>query len=458
MTDVLHDAPPAVDLDFEREALGVLLVNERVPLALSEGLSADDFFREAHRQMFRAAVDLEQRGVRAEFTSVAEELRRRNQYDQPAYYWSLTDYRGRPDDAQVVYLVSRLRELATARRLRSVLAEASEELSAGRDIADRAAELIARIEAARASIAVEHRALNPYAQCEALLTELTRDKGEAIDWGFPGLDAQVPGIYPGEVFGLMARPGIGKTLLLNHLTRHVAPLGHVFFSLEMPAAQIAARMARSVYGYTRAQLEDAAREDRLDTGRYLEAANGLLLVDTPGLSVAQMDGLIRQMVVGPMRGTPLRLVTIDHLGLIGGDRSLSTYDRVSCQARELKELAKRHKVAVLVAIQVNREQGGDGSRELTLGSARDSGVVEEAVDYLVALRRLDRSREATAETRLKYRDVVFARVLKNRHSTLGDEIAIRLNGVDLTLDEDPMLRAEDADLSRDLYQTRGRRR
>jgi replicative DNA helicase len=449
--------PPAVDLDFEREALGALLMSEGFLEAVTDGLQSSDFYRAFHRQVFEAAIALEQRGVRADFATVGEELRRRDQYDQPSYYWSLTDGRAKPDEKGRRYLVSRVRELSLARRLRVVLEEASEELTSGRDVREHAADLIARVESERAAQASDRRWYDGFGQCEVMLAELTRDKGEAVTWGFSGLDSQVPGIYPGEVFGLMARPGIGKTLLLNHMTRHCAPLGHVFFSLEMPAAQIAARLARSVFGYTRHDLEAAARADRLDTSAYLQHTEGLMLVDSPGLSVAQIDGMVRQLKAGAMRGTPLRLVTIDHLGLIGGDRTLSTYDRVSTQARELKELAKRHKVAVLVAIQVNREQGGDGSRELSLGAARDSGVIEEAVDYLVALRRLDRSRDASAETREKFRDVIFARVLKNRHGVIGDEIAIRLNGQDLTLEEDGNLRAEESDLKDLLSRGRGRR-
>jgi replicative DNA helicase len=455
MSETTRTNPPAVDLVFEREALGILLKSGAFTDALADGLCAEDFYRAFHAQIFAAAVDLEQRGIRAELVTVAEELRQRGQYDQPAYYSKLTDGAARCDERGRKYLVGRIRELALARRLRALLAASAEEFATGRDVADKAADLIAEIESARNGLHESNRALDGYGQFEAMVADLTRDKGEAVTWGFSGLDAQIPGIYPGEVFGLMARPGIGKTLLLNHMARQSAPLGHVFFSLEMPAAQIASRLARSIYGYTRGQLEDVARV-HLDPTAYLDGSAGLTLIDQAGLSVAQMDGYVRSLKVGAMRGTPIRLITVDHLGLIGGDRGLSTYDRVSTQARELKELAKRHNVALLVAIQVNREQGGDGSRELTLGAARDSGVVEEAVDYLVALRRLDRSRDATQDVRDKYRDVVFAKVLKNRHGVIGEEIALRLNGIDLTLHEDSGLHAEESEV-RDIL-ARGRMR
>ena len=62
-----------------------------------------------------------------------------------------------------------------------------------------------------------------------------------------------------------------------------------------------------------------------------------------------MAGLLRQAQLGVLAHTKVRLVTVDHLGLIGGDRRMSTYDRVSTQARELKEFAKRHGVAVFLA-------------------------------------------------------------------------------------------------------------
>src|SRR4051812_25422520 len=158
-----------------------------------------------------------------------------------------------------------------------------------------------------------------------------------------------------------------------------------------------------------------------------------------------MAAKLRQIQAGPLRNVPIRMVTVDHLGLVGGDRKMNTYDRVSTQARELKELAKRFNVSVLLAVQVNREAGGDGSKELGLGSARDSGVVEEAMDYLVAMRRLDRSQTLSQFEREKYRDVLFAKVVKNRHGSPDTEIAIRIDPRTLQLSEDPSLVIEDND-------------
>jgi replicative DNA helicase len=282
--------------------------------------------------------------------------------------------------------------------------------------------------------------------------------GRRIYLALPAVDEQIGGIRRGEVCGLMARPGIGKTVVLCHVAQAVTEhQWHAFFSLEMPAAQIVARLQQRLYRLGRHQREDLARAGVLDLAEYRRAYQSLLLVDTPGLAIWQMGQVLDQMLQsGPLKGQTLGLVTIDHLGLVGGDRKLSTYDRVSVQAREIKELAKRFQCAVLLAIQVNRDSGGDGSRELSLGSARDSGVVEEAMDYLIGMRRLDRSTTLSPAERDRYRDVLWTKVIKNRHGdAYGRETAYRLSPIGLQLTEDRALTMDDDQVAKIAAQRSG---
>jgi replicative DNA helicase len=68
----------------------------------------------------------------------------------------------------------------------------------------------------------------------------------------------------GEVAGLLARPGVGKTIAMCNMAYllglHNADLGHMFFSLEMPAPQIIERLRRLVYGLSKDDLRDAVKE------------------------------------------------------------------------------------------------------------------------------------------------------------------------------------------------------
>jgi replicative DNA helicase len=343
--------------------------------------------------------------------------------------------------------VAELCELAARRELRhAVTREPLEEMAT-------------RLDRAIQRGSDDRRIYTSTAQIQTIREDIQRDKAGRIWLGFPTLDNILEGLRPGEVIGIMARPGIGKTLVLCHVTRCSAEMdfGHIMFSIEMPAAQIVQRLATAHYGMNKYQLRERLDAGVLDAADYEKNFARFVVVDTPGIDVSRIAAKLRQIQAGPLNGIPIRLVTVDHLGLIGGDRKMSTYDRVSTQARELKELAKRFNVTVLLAIQVNREAGGDGSKELGLGAARDSGVVEEAMDYLVAIRRLDRSQTLSQVERERYRDVLFAKVVKNRHGAPDKEIAIRINPTTLDLTEDSGLEIADDDLGR-IAASAGRRR
>ena len=78
--------------------------------------------------------------------------------------------------------------------------------------------------------------LDVNAQLEAMqLEDAEAATGRRVWLSLTAIDDQIGGIRRGEVCGLMARPGIGKTLMLCHVAQAVTESAwHVFFSLEMP--------------------------------------------------------------------------------------------------------------------------------------------------------------------------------------------------------------------------------
>jgi replicative DNA helicase len=265
---------------------------------------------------------------------------------------------------------------------------------------------------------------------------LNHEGEQTVQSGFSGLDELTGGIRAGEVFGVMARPGTGKTLWLANVADFVLHTNEsiwvLFVSLEMPAAQIVERLMRIVLNVSSYKLREDRTSGALALDEYRRRFARLLLVDRPGLSLPQIGDLVRQAQTRPAKASTLVLM-IDHFGLLGGDRGTTVYERVSTQARELKELAKRYDIPVVVAIQVSREAGGDGSKELGLGAARDSGVIEEAMDYLVALRQPGRQVGLSPQEMERYRDRVMLRLVKNRHGALGQELPLKLDPVSLRM-------------------------
>lgn len=452
------------DLSLERAVLGQVLRFGLVAEYADAGLRDEHFARQEHVLVWRAAQAVVEAGGEADTLTVGSALRRDGLLDRigPAYFSALEDGVPRPALPNILLQVGRLEDMTAARLLHYAALDVNVKLVQPGAVPDGV--IVQHLDAVQQILERKQTKAAPWLDVHAQWTAHERDIHEAstglrVGLGLDVLDGIIGGIRAGEVLGLMGRPGIGKTVFLSHIATACARagFGQVFFSLEMPGSQIVGRLKQMLYGISRYQLEQDTKRGTSDEGLYLRTFDRLVIVDTPSLSVSEMSRRVRQIQRGPLRDVPVGLIIIDHLGLIGGDRSLATYDRVSVQAREIKELAKRLGCAVVLAVQVNREAGGDGSRELGLGSARDSGVVEEAMDYMVGIRRIDRSLTLSPFERERFKDVIFAKVIKNRHGAPGDaETAYRFYPVGLRLEEDRAMTVEGEDVAARIAQTAGR--
>lgn len=431
------------DLAAERAVLGGVLISpDLLPYVVD--LEPGEFYRQAHAQVWQALLALDAAGSAIDPLTLRARLQRDGLLEVvggPAFLFELAD--GVPRASNVEHYAAIVRAHAEARTKIAAYRQLTE---ACYQDAEDAAATVADAEGALAQLEMRkargEQLLDVDGQIAAFLSDLELDRtGSPLHLGLPAIDEVLGGVRPGEVLDLWARPGIGKTLLLCHAVLSIVEWNAaIAFSLEMPAAQIVRRLCRMAFGLTNLKI----RHYGFDQALYRERFARLTLDATPGLTVPQMEARVRRL---QQTGMPVRAVFVDHLGLIGGDRKMSTYDRTSLQARELKELAKRRGVAVIRLVQVSRDAGGDGSRELHLGSARDSGVVEESADYILGFRRLDRSTTLPLHEREKFKDVLFGKVIKHRHGGPPDrEYGYRIDDQTIVLREDLSVRPETADV------------
>ncbi len=257
-----------------------------------------------------------------------------------------------------------------------------------------------------------------------------------IHLGYPGLDAVVRGVAPGEVMQVLGRSGVGKTAFgLNLVERMTADgqLPSLVFSLEMPGVELFERMASMTIGWPGREIEDRARtEDPRVSERFVDVCRRwqhVVIVERP-CTLSQLDDLIGVARASDLWPSPLRLVVVDYLGLIVPRRPATPYEQTSESAKELKRLAKRHQVGVVCLCQVGRE-GESGGEPITLRSARDSGVVEEAADYLLGIWRPELSDKLTKEDRATKRGEFKVRVLKNRSGPAPKTVTLRFDTTSL---------------------------
>ena len=442
-----RDEPPFVDLDLERALLGGMVRYGLYPSYLSAGISTNAFYRQTHRWVFEAITTIHRRGLVADLTLVAHELGAHRDDVGVAYLAGLGDGVVKPTLANLRESSRLLLALAAGRALDREATRFHAALrKPGVDQTALVAAHVAACQRIQQRAQTSADAYTATQQVEAYQAFLEQSATRGLWFGIHELDKVTNGLKPGDLCGIMARPGIGKTLLLCNLARYIAEfeVGHVFVSLEMPTAQVVERLMRAHYELGLHQLRERLQSKTLNTESYDRLYAHLVILDRPGLSVSEITAQVEHAALEQL-DVPLEVVTIDHFGLIGGRQHKDRYERFSTIAQELQSATKRLGAAVLVTNQVSREAGGDGSRELHLGASRDSGVFEEVCDSLIGLRRLDRCLGLRFQQRLQYRDVIFAKLLKNRHGELGKETALQLDPVTLQMVEDARITIADQD-------------
>ena len=261
---------------------------------------------------------------------------------------------------------------------------------------------------------------------DEVLAEYERERSDPawapLRLGFGSLDADMRGLSPGQVCTIAARTAVGKTFLLGSVLDNFArgrpSDGALTLSLEMPAAEWAERQLAIYEGVAPEEVERWARHGELKarSRSFLKGARRLLVCET-GLRLPEIRPAIAEARSALPGGTPLRLVLVDYLGLIG-DSGRSDYERASAVARGLKGIAKAEGLALIVAAQLSRA-GGDGSAEVGLEMIRDSGAIEEASDFVIGAWRPGQAKGLTPPEELELANTLRVQLLKNRKGRAG---------------------------------------
>ncbi len=275
--------------------------------------------------------------------------------------------------------------------------------------------------------------------------EAARTPSHRIKFGInPEMDAAMRGVSEGEVVTLMARAGVGKTATLLSLVEGMSAGIHpaLVFSLEMQGVEMYERIM--AMGTNRGGYEVEAQA-KLDPDGFvqtsipvLERWKEVVVVDRP-CKLSQIDGLIGLAQRRGLWTEPLRIVAIDDLGMITPETSGKTYEVVSALAREIKRIAKRHHVRIVLLCQVSRE-GGNGGEPIAMGMARDSGAIEESADYLIGLWRPELyeyrgfgTHAYTDEEKEALKGMLIWKLLKHRNGPAPLEFKLRFETPSLRL-------------------------
>ncbi len=423
---MIEERVPPQNIEAEQAVLGAMLIDKEAIAKASEVLTSSDFYREAHRVIFNAMLELYNKNEAVDMVTVTEILKRDNKLEDIgglAYITSLANVvltaANVKYHADIVAEKSVLRQLVrVSTEIAAMGYEANEDVGTLLDTAEsRILEISNRKK--KADFTPINDVLMESVQN---IEKLINNKGglTGLPSGFADLDKLTSGLHPSDFIILAARPSMGKTALALNIVQNVALRAHkkiggeprsvAFFSLEMSKEQLVNRMLCAEAGIDSQRLRVGEMGDKdwdaLWGACDLMSKAKIYIDDTAGITVMDMRSRARRLKAEH----GLDLIVVDYLQLMQGsgkrNNSGDRQQEVSEISRSLKALARELDVPVLALSQLSRSVEARQVKRPMLSDLRESGSLEQDADIVAFLYRED---YYNPETENKHTELIIAK-------------------------------------------------
>lgn len=398
----LIDRVPPQNIEAEQSVLGAMLIEREAISKVAEFLRKEDFYREAHRLVYNAMLQLFNKNDAIDLITVTEYLRKEEKLESAggiAFITSLANCV--PTAANVLYHARIVEEKAL---LRQLINSATEIAGMGYEATEDVANILD--EAEKKILGVSNRKVGQdftpiksiIFQAIDKIEQLYESKGgiTGLATGFKDLDQLTSGLQPSDLILIAARPSMGKTAFVLNIAQHIAirekqPVA--FFSLEMSKEQLVQRMLCAEAPIDSQRVRIGQLEDK-DWPKLIKAADRLssspiFIDDTPGITVVELRAKARRLKIEH----GLKLIIIDYLQLMQGGTSgrggENRQQEISEISRSLKSLARELNVPVIALSQLSRSVESRQVKKPMLSDLRESGSLEQDADIVSFLYRDD---------------------------------------------------------------------
>lgn len=423
---MIEERVPPQNIEAEQAVLGAMLIDKEAIAKATEVLSADDFYREAHRVIFSAMLELYNKNEAVDMVTVTEILKRDNKLEDIggiAYITSLANVvltaANVKYHAEIVAEKSVLRQLVrVSTEIAAMGYEANDDVGTLLDTAESRILEISNRKKKADFTPINDILMDSVQSIESLL----QNKGglTGLPAGFADLDKLTSGLHPSDFIILAARPSMGKTALALNIVQNVALRAHkaiggeprsvAFFSLEMSKEQLVNRMLCAEAGIDSQRLRVGEMHDE-DWTHLWDACDTMsrakiYIDDTAGITAMEMRSRARRLKAEH----GLDLIVVDYLQLMQGsgkrNNSGDRQQEVSEISRSLKALARELDVPVLALSQLSRSVESRQIKRPMLSDLRESGSLEQDADIVAFLYRED---YYNPDTENKHTELIIAK-------------------------------------------------
>jgi replicative DNA helicase len=397
-------------IEAEQQILGAILTNNDIFDRVSAIIGPEHFYDQVHARIYEVARSRILKNALASPVTLKAFLEGDEGLQElggPAYLVKLAGAAisafAAKDYAQLIH------DLAIRREL----------IQLGRNISDKAAQVdvesppseqIIEAESALYKMAEQGKSESGFQSFLRAVTDAVQSANAAyqrdgqlsgISTGLVDLDKKLGGLHPSDLLILAGRPSMGKTSLATNIAFNIAKAyrrgrkpdgtegtvnGGVvgFFSLEMSAEQLAARVLSEA---SEVPSEQIRRGDMTEAEfrRFVEAAKDLeacplFIDDTAAIPINQLAARARRL----KRTHGLDVLMIDYLQLVRPATAKdSRVNEVSEITQGLKAIAKELDIPVIALSQLSRQVENREDKRPQLSDLRESGSIEQDADVVM---------------------------------------------------------------------------
>jgi replicative DNA helicase len=397
-------------IEAEQQLLGAILTNNDVFDRVASLIGPAHFYDPVHARIFEVAAARIGKGNLASpvtLKTFLEDDEGLKELGGPAYLVRLAGaaisaFAAR-DYAQMIYDMAIRRELISlGRDIAGQAARADVETEPGDQIVDAEAKLYALSEQGKSESGFQSFLSAVTDAVNVANAAFKRDGGLAgVSTGLTDLDRKLGGLHKSDLLILAGRPSMGKTSLATNIAFNIAKVyqrgtlpdggegavnGGVvgFFSLEMSAEQLAARVLSEASEVPSEQIRRGDMTEGefrrfVDAAKTLEACP-LYIDDTAALPISQLAARARRL----KRTQGLDVLIVDYLQLVRpASAKDSRVNEVSEITQGLKAIAKELDIPVIALSQLSRQVEARDDKRPQLSDLRESGSIEQDADVVM---------------------------------------------------------------------------
>ena len=381
------------NLDLEKSVLATLMNVEDSLLQVLDLIAADDFKAERHKEIYRAITHLDSKSEPYDVMMVSD-------YLKSSIISSVTDeYLGEllatssVSDFNLVAYAKRIKEMSVLRKAEKVVNDARNVLDDNHSTnEDKVNVIIEQL----TNVLDDEKNQESFACVSDLMEDFfdyiqkckDGQYSPFIKTGFAELDNKAP-LQAGELLIIGARPGMGKTTLAQNIIQSITldyQKPTVFFSLEMPKAQLMQRLMSSLAEVQLAKTKSGKGLNEMDWGNLSYATEKyrqnfpLFIDDTIAMTIPKMRTSLNKI---RKKHGKLGAVLVDYLQLVKPvEKFNNKNDELSEVSKALKAFSKEFDCPVIALAQLNRECEKRGDKRPLVSDLRECGQIEQDADHV----------------------------------------------------------------------------